>query len=66
MMKTRKTKANRREIERILEQIRTMAPPETWPLHGLSKEEVVERCRQTREQLWEEKLARHASRARRQ
>jgi len=62
MMKRRKRKASPERIAELIRQIQESAPPEEWPTFGMTKEEVIEHCRKTRERLWEEKMARHASR----
>jgi len=62
MMKRRKRKASPERIAELIRQIQESAPPEEWPTFGMTKEEVIEHCRKTRERLWEETMARHASR----
>ena len=63
MIRAKKPKASEEEIRAIIERVHTSAPPEEWPTYGMAEEEVIERCREVREQLWEEKLARHAHRS---
>ena len=55
---TKKTfKPNYEKARRALERAREHLKRYGSPLDNLSKEEIIQRMRKTREQLWKEKLA---------
>ena len=63
MDKPRRAKASVEEMDAMIRRIQESAPPQEWPTYGMSDDQVIEHCRKVRDELWEEKLARHASRS---
>jgi len=47
------------EIKRRFEKIRQLMSKVRSPYRGMSKQEIIDQIRKTREKLWEEKLAAH-------
>ena len=62
MAKMRKAKGSAERIRELIRKIQGSAAPKDWPTYGMDEDEVIEHCRKVRERLWEEKLARHATR----
>ncbi len=56
-------KASPERIAEIIRSIQEAARPEEWPTFGMTEGEVIEHCRKTRQRLWEEKMARRATRS---
>jgi hypothetical protein len=50
-------KINTKKAKRLLEELRESIAKKPNPFSGMTKEEIIEKIRQTREKLWEEKLA---------
>ena len=52
-MEKKKTK----EAKKLLEELRQSIAKKPNPFAGMTKEQVIQQLRKTREKLWEEKLA---------
>jgi hypothetical protein len=46
-----------KEAKKLLEELRQSIAKKPNPFSGMTKEQVIEHMRKTREELWEEKLA---------
>lgn len=47
----------KKEMKKLLQDIRDMTSQRKSPFSGMSEEEVIKHLRKTREKLWEKKLA---------
>ncbi len=50
-------KINARRAKKLLEELRESIAQKPNPFLGMTKEEIIEKIRKTRQALWEEKLA---------
>lgn len=53
----KKTKPDAKRAKKHLERLREIIANNPPPIFKMSKEEVIKQLRQTREEIWEEKLA---------
>ncbi len=53
-------KLNIKKAKMHLQKIRELMSKVTSPYKGMSKQEIIEEIRKTREKLWEAKLASHS------
>jgi len=53
-------KKNIKEAKKHFENLRKMIAERPSPFAGMSKDEVIEHLRRTRDELWEKKLAAHS------
>lgn len=53
-------KKNELELLRYIKRIRQLMDRVRSPYAGMSKQKIIEKIRETREKLWEEKFAAHS------
>ena len=53
-------KVNVKEAKRLWKELRESISKKPSPFAGMTEEEVINRLRKTREELWEKKLATHS------